>query len=285
MAGPSPGETPGASPLRFADLRTRILSATVLAVVALTDLYLGGIWVMVFVAAACGVMMCEFRSITLLRGGRSGWDAAYPVSAVAGAAAVAALWSPAAALIWLAWGMAVSTAVDLASGRRGTAGWGAVGIAYLGLAGIAFLYLRNTDPHGFATVVWLLLVVAASDIGGYFAGRLVGGPKLWPRVSPKKTWAGTVGGVVLAVAVGAAFGTGLPEADASRLAAVSAITALVSQAGDLAESALKRHFGVKDSGRLLPGHGGLFDRLDGLIAASLAVGLISWWRGTTVFGW
>lgn len=285
MAATPPGEAPGASPARFADLRTRILSATALAVVALTDLYLGGIWTMLFVAAACGVMMWEFRSVTLHRGGAAGWDAAYPVSAVAGAAAVAVLWSPAAALIWLAWGLAVSTGVDLAADRRGGAAWGAVGIVYLGLAGIAFLYLRGAEPHGFAIVVWLFLVVAASDIGGYFAGRVVGGPKLWPRVSPKKTWAGTLGGIALATAVGAGTGAVLPGADALRLGAISAITAMVSQAGDLAESALKRHFGVKDSGRLLPGHGGLLDRFDGLIAASLAVGLVTWWRGATVFGW
>jgi phosphatidate cytidylyltransferase len=256
-----------------------------LVAVALTALYLGGIWAMLFVAAACGAMTWEFRSITVHRGGGCGWDAAYPVSAVSGAALVATLWSPGASLIWLAWGLAVSSGVDFGAGRRDAARWGVLGIVYLGLAGIAFLYLRNSGPHGFAIVVWLFLVVAASDIGGYFAGRIIGGPKLWPRVSPKKTWAGTLGGVALAVVVGAIFAAVAGGGPVAAVCVVSAITALVSQAGDLAESALKRHFGVKDSGRLLPGHGGALDRFDGLIAATLLTGLVTWWRGGAALIW
>lgn len=276
---------PDAPSARFADLRTRVLSAVALTAVALTSLYLGGIWAMLFVAAACGAMMWEFRSVTLHRGGPCGMDAAYPVSAVAGAAVVSVLWSPAGALVWLAWTVPASAVADLLGGRRRAVGWGLLGTVYLGLAGIAFLYLRGSGAEGFAVVVWLFFVVAASDIGGYFAGRLIGGPKLWPRVSPKKTWAGSLGGIALAVLAGGAFGALMPGAHPGTVGLASAITALVSQAGDLAESALKRHFGVKDSGRLLPGHGGALDRFDGLVAATLAVGVVTWWRGETVLIW
>jgi phosphatidate cytidylyltransferase len=138
---------------------------------------------------------------------------------------------------------------------------------------------------GFAAALWLFLVVAAADVGGYFAGRLIGGPKLWPRVSPKKTWAGSLGGIALAVAMGAMFSAVVSGTDPGEVCMLSAAVALVSQAGDLAESALKRHFGVKDSGRLLPGHGGALDRFDGLVAAALAAALVAWWRGGTVLVW
>ena len=122
-------------------------------------------------------------------------------------------------------------------------------------------------------------------MGGYFAGRLIGGPKLWPRVSPNKTWAGIGGGVVLAAGLGGLFSWATTGTYLAQVCAVSVAAAVVSQGGDLAESALKRHFGVKDSGRLLPGHGGALDRLDGLVAAVLVVALVTWWRGTTVFIW
>jgi len=238
-----------------------------------------------FVAAVCGAMMWEYRSVTLHGGGPCGGDALYPVSAVAGAVVVTAVWSPLGGLIWLGWGIVAATAADLLSRRYRAAWWGLAGIVYLGLAGIAFLFLRIGSHNGLATAVWLFLVVAASDIGGYFAGRMIGGPKLWPRVSPKKTWAGTAGGAVLAMAAGGSFAAATEGGPVWAVCLISAVTALVSQAGDLAESALKRHFGVKDSGRLLPGHGGAMDRFDGLVAAALLTGIVTWWRGGTAVIW
>ena len=138
---------------------------------------------------------------------------------------------------------------------------------------------------GKVPALWLFLVVVSADVGGYFAGRLIGGPKLWPRVSPKKTWAGAGGGIGLAVLLGGLFSWATSGTYFLQVCVVSAGAAVVSQVGDLAESALKRHFGVKDSGRLLPGHGGALDRFDGLIAAALVVALIVWWRGQTIFIW
>ncbi len=175
--------------------------------------------------------------------------------------------------------------VDLLTGRRRAMSWGLIGGALIGSAGIAMLYLRNLDPLGFETVLWVILVVIAADVGGYFAGRIIGGPKLWPRVSPNKTWAGSLGGIVLAVIVGAAVSLSTADSNLGLICAVSAVVAVVAQAGDLAESALKRHFGVKDAGRLMPGHGGVLDRFDGLITAALAVAAMVWFHGSTILLW
>jgi phosphatidate cytidylyltransferase len=270
---------------RFADLKTRIISGIGAAAVGLTLVYLGGVWAMLLIALVSGAMIWEYRSITWHGGGACGFDVAFLLSGVVGGVVVAQLWSWPAGFVWLAWSLAVAAGADLAAGRRWAIGWGVAGGAYIGAAGIGFLYLRAMEPHGFATALWVFLVVAAADVGGYFAGRLIGGPKLWPRVSPKKTWAGTAGGVALAVGLGGLFSWATTGTHFVVVGAVSAGAAVLSQGGDLAESALKRHFGVKDSGRLLPGHGGALDRFDGLVAAVLVVALTVWWRGQTVLIW
>jgi phosphatidate cytidylyltransferase len=152
------------------------------------------------------------------------------------------------------------------------------GIGYALAASIASSAVRLDPLWGFAALMLVLLVVWATDIGGYFAGRLVGGPKLWPRVSPKKTWAGAIGGLAasLGVAIGFAaldFGKTVP------LLALAAVLSVTSQLGDLFESAVKRRFGVKDSSHIIPGHGGLMDRLDGFVAAVVLAALFGFLRG------
>jgi phosphatidate cytidylyltransferase len=230
-------------------------------------------------------MIWEFRSITLHRGGACGFDAAFLLGGVVGAVILAQFISYPAALLWLLLSLAAGAVADLVAGRPRVVVWGVLGGTYFGAAGLGFLYLRAMEPQGFNTALWVFLVVAAADVGGYFAGRLIGGPKLWPSVSPKKTWAGAGGGIVLAVVAGALFSWASAGTFFVQVGLVSAAAAVVSQGGDLAESALKRHFGVKDSGRVLPGHGGAMDRFDGLVAAVLAVALISWWRGQSVLIW
>lgn len=170
-----------------------------------------------------------------------------------------------------------------------------VGGVYISAAVIAFVALRGIEtcngepcasgPIGLLSILWAALVVIAADVGGYFAGRVIGGPKLWPRVSPKKTWAGLGGGVVLAFIVGGLFSWATTGTYFYQVCTVSMIAALLSQGGDLAESAVKRRFGVKDSGSILPGHGGLLDRLDGHMAAILVAAVVTFSRGQPVFVW
>jgi phosphatidate cytidylyltransferase len=152
-------------------------------------------------------------------------------------------------------------------------GWLAGGLLYIALAVLAAMWIRHDAKVGLPSFLWLLAVVWATDIFAFFSGRRFGGPKLAPRVSPSKTWSGLAGGM-LAAAIVSAVCAAWAEADWWRLAAWGAMVAVVAQAGDLAESATKRRFGVKDSGQLIPGHGGILDRVDGLLAALLFVAAI-----------
>jgi phosphatidate cytidylyltransferase len=137
---------------------------------------------------------------------------------------------------------------------------------------VALLWLRHQPVHGRETVVWLLACIWATDIGAYFVGRAAGGAKLAPSISPGKTWSGLVGGMAWAAVTSAAVGYAFGLGETMSLAVIGAVLAVVGQGGDLLESAAKRRAGVKDSGRLIPGHGGLLDRIDGLIAVLVAVG-------------
>lgn len=160
----------------------------------------------------------------------------------------------------------------------------AAGLAYSVVAVAALAWLRADAAGGLAALVFLLAVVWSSDIGAYVAGRLLGGPRLAPAISPGKTWSGAAGGLLAAMGAGAVvtawwhgrLGAALPHA---------ALLGVASQLGDLLESAAKRRFGVKDSGRLIPGHGGLLDRLDGLMAAALVAGAWAWATGQGASEW
>jgi phosphatidate cytidylyltransferase len=158
------------------------------------------------------------------------------------------------------------------------------GILWIVLAAAALLWLRADPATGRANLLFLLLLIWASDVGGYLVGRLVGGPRLAPLISPGKTWSGTVGGIAGALAVGwaAAWTTG---GDCPWVAAVATMLCVIGQLGDLAESWAKRRFGVKDSGTLIPGHGGLLDRLDALIAVAPFAALLALCLGRGVLLW
>ena len=146
----------------------------------------------------------------------------------------------------------------------------AVGVLFACLPGIALLWLRSDEPLGAAAVYFIIAAVAATDIAAYFSGRLIGGAKLWPRVSPNKTWAGLIGGVIAASVTGFVTSYLVSGAVPLHLTEMGGLLALVSQCGDLAESALKRRFGTKDASTLIPGHGGFMDRVDGLATAAIA---------------
>ncbi len=165
----------------------------------------------------------------------------------------------------------------------------ASGLLYVGCAALTLFWLRERPGSGRVEVFFLLFAVWATDSGAYLAGRLIGGPKLAPRLSPSKTWAGLAGGVGAAFLIGvtfAALASPMPEGSGVlRAGLLGALLALIAQGGDLAESALKRRFGKKDSGRLIPGHGGLLDRLDGLLAAAPAAALFALILGRRTLLW
>ncbi|MBR0650405.1 phosphatidate cytidylyltransferase [Roseomonas terrae] len=264
-----------AEPKRWRDLRKRFLSALVLGPTALACIWLGSEpWTMLVAVAAAllsweWVHLCGYRTRALP-------GLAVPV-AVFAAGTLAVVEHPHAALLLLLalWVVAWWTA-DRGRDKRGqSAGWLAAGVLYIGLAGIALIELRHDNVAGEVNVLFLFLVVWASDIGAYLAGRLFGGPKLAAAVSPNKTWSGAVGGLAAAMLVGAATAMVLAPDGLARAAAVAAILGVFSQGGDLLESWIKRRFDVKDSSALIPGHGGLLDRLDGVLAAAPVAALLA----------
>ena len=162
--------------------------------------------------------------------------------------------------------------------------WLFAGAFYICLPCAALIWLRNDSFSGMITILWIFAIVWSADSAAYIAGRAIGGPKLAPRISPKKTWAGFIGGIGFASIVGGGFAL-YWDGSPLNLALWSGAVAIASQAGDLLESIIKRHFGVKDSSQLIPGHGGVLDRVDALIIASLAVALLKITTGKSVMPW
>lgn len=285
MTMASDDQTAAASGAKFADLKTRLLSAIVVGLAALACLWFGGVWIAALAALAGGAMMAEWRNITakgLEQPLRSG---SLYIFAVGWAGLI--LWAQGVgiAVFGLLAMVLYAVIADSRRGDRAAGLWSALGALYIGAAVIAVVLLRGVEPFGFATILWAALVVIAADVGGYFAGRLIGGPKLWPAVSPKKTWAGLGGAVVLAFLTGWIFSGATTGTFFPQVCAVSVIAAVLAQGGDLAESALKRHFDVKDASAILPGHGGVLDRLDGHMAAILVAAVVTFSRGQPVFVW
>lgn len=260
----------------------RLVSGAVLAALAVACVLLGAPYFHLFIAVAALVLALEWAR--LCGEGRLG---AAGLVAVAGALATLIPVSAGRPV----WSLAVALLAALASGAacviegRARAGWLALGVGYIGLPCAAMIWLFSDPKWGQATVLWLIAAVAATDIGAYFVGRAVGGPKLAPRISPNKTWAGLIGGGVAAALVGVGTALWLAAERLWPLVLVSAALAIISQAGDLAESRVKRRFDVKDSGAIMPGHGGLLDRVDGLIVATLVVAAGVWISGESVLAW
>ena len=157
----------------------------------------------------------------------------------------------------------------------GNAQLSGAGVLYAGLPVVALGWIRGDEPLGFLATLFVLLSVIVTDIGAYASGRTLGGPKLWPAVSPNKTWSGLIGGVLAASIAGGLFAWLSGTGSASWLAGLGLVLGLVAQGGDLAESALKRHFGLKDSSNLIPGHGGVMDRMDGIVTASVIAAIVA----------
>ncbi|MBD8891062.1 phosphatidate cytidylyltransferase [Roseibium litorale] len=247
----------------MADLRARVLSALVLGPAVLALSCFGGAPYDGLVLVAGVLILWEWFTIT-------GTIFKSP-SGLAGLLALAAsglsyhLGLPIAAFGLVLAGMILCYILGKAAR---TARWGAEGVLYAGLSMLALMAVRRGDL-GQVFIFFLLVVIWATDICAYFVGRFLGGPKLWTRVSPNKTWSGALGGLTFAVLFGGGFVLAAGQTEPLGWMLLAGLLSIVSQIGDLAESALKRRFKVKDSSQLIPGHGGVMDRVDGLVAAAV----------------
>ncbi|PVA11661.1 phosphatidate cytidylyltransferase [Pelagivirga sediminicola] len=247
-------------PQRWRDLNARMISAAVMIVVGIVLLWAGG---MIFAAALWVIGGAMIWELARMLGGRV-W--APGMGAVAGIALAVAWALP----LWLA-----------LPGLVCVAGFGAWQLptrrVLFGVYGASILLACHTAgllrvDAGLAWILWVICVVVATDVAGYFAGRALGGPKFWPAISPKKTWSGTIAGWLAAAVMGLGFGIYLGVG--AQLMLLSVLVSVTGQAGDIAESWIKRRAGVKDSSNLIPGHGGVLDRFDAMLGAVLLVGVL-----------
>ena len=245
------------------DLRPRVITGGVLIAVGIAVIWLGGSVFAVTAALVTGLMVWELaRMVAADKAAQAVQLAVLTAASLLLARNVSAIF-----VVPLLLAPAVGGVLLLRTHHAVFALY-ALGIT---VAGFGLALFRDT--YGVVWLFWLVIVVASTDIAGYFGGRLIGGPKFWPAISPKKTWAGIVAGWLAAAAIGLIF---LGLTDAGRdLIWISAVLAFASQMGDVAESAIKRRMGVKDSSNLLPGHGGLLDRFDALLGASLFMLLVA----------
>ena len=269
MTASDDGPATGSAPQRFGpDLWPRVAAAVAMGSVALAATWIGGFLFAAFWWLASIVVLWEWQRLV---GGERLIVARVVAGAVALAlAALSALHDSIAGVV-AALILGAAAVGWIAGGRQGI--WAAAGVLYAGALVASVGLLRVSPSFGMASILWLFAVVWGADIAAYFAGRLIGGPRLWPRVSPGKTWAGAIVGAFAGAVLGLMLG-----AWTNRLAALfwlGLATAIVSQLGDLFESALKRRFGVKDSSGLIPGHGGLMDRLDAFTSASFFAAVVA----------
>jgi phosphatidate cytidylyltransferase len=257
----------GVAPSHAANIGLRLVSAAALAIIAFAAAW-GGVLPFAGVVLAVALLMSwEWSSV--VRG--EGLDVTLVVHglSVAAAVALAAFGMAALGVAALVIGTIIVAALEF--GARPILS--AAGVLYAGLAAVALIWLRGSEPMGFEAVLFIVLVVAATDTMAFAAGRLIGGPRLAPAVSPNKTWSGLVGGVSGAgIAAGVfAYAIGAPVV---ALVLTGLVMGVVAQLGDLAESAMKRAFNVKDASQLLPGHGGFMDRMDGLVPVAVVLALV-----------
>lgn len=260
-------------PAKQNNLVIRVVSAAVLAPLAIAAAYIGG-WLFVFfwAAAAAGIVWEWFSLVSAGQSRR-------PLIAAACALIAAVLfaqygrWDIALDVTLLG---AVAAALFGPPGRRG---WLAAGTLYGGAVVLAPMLLRADADYGFLAIIFLFALVWGTDIFAYFVGRSLGGPKLVPRISPNKTWSGALGGTLVAVGIATLLAAMLQLSNPGRLALVALVLSAIAQIGDLLESWIKRRFGAKNSSELIPGHGGLMDRLDGFVTAGFAAACIGLVRG------
>jgi phosphatidate cytidylyltransferase len=249
------------------DFGQRVISGLVMAAVAALFTFAGVTTFSVLVVVVALLLSWEWGR--LVHGRDADVVVAIHVGSAGAAAALAAFGYVGLGLLALPIGAILAMVLSL--GRNSA--YSALGVFYAGLPAVTLIWLRSDPTLGLLAIIFVIVIVIASDTFGFIFGRVLGGPRLWPRLSPNKTWSGMIGALVASSIIGALFWFVVPGASAVRLAATGVVLSLAAQAGDLAESAIKRRFGAKDSGSLIPGHGGVMDRVDGLIAAAAVVGL------------
>jgi phosphatidate cytidylyltransferase len=258
------------------DLSRRVASALLLVPLGLLTTYVGGWLFLAVCAVAAGIILWEWTTLVV--------RSADPRILVPGIVALLAATvlgggsGSGAAIGAIAIGAVLAAGVMAASPPRsppaGGAIWGAGGVIYAGAALVSSIMLRNDPELGFAALLFLFATVWATDIFAYLAGRTFGGPLLWSQVSPNKTWSGATGGLAGGVAAGGLVAYASGGTSPAVAGVLALVLSIVAQGGDLFESAIKRRFGAKDASSLIPGHGGVMDRLDGFIFAALAAVLI-----------
>ncbi len=254
----------------FSDLIPRVVSALALVLVGLGCIWVGGDVFGVLLIIAAGLMAWEtsrMHSEQML--------VHYAYGLVIAAVVLSTIFLPAT---WTA----VLAAFAIAAALFGHHTRPPVVFASVGIVVACATLFVLRSQFGFDWTLWLLVVVVASDVGGYFAGKLIGGPKILPRISPKKTWSGTLGGWALAAVIGIL--AMLMGMGGFGLVVLSIVVAIAAQIGDLLESLMKRKAGIKDSSNLIPGHGGLLDRFDGVMGAAVALGLVLALGGAGLLG-
>ncbi|MEL6585156.1 MAG: phosphatidate cytidylyltransferase [Pseudomonadota bacterium] len=241
---------------QFADLAPRLATAFALLLIGGVAIWLGGIWFVALISVITGVMLWELATMV-----RTGPKRANLIACVGGGALFFSSLLPIGFALPLLLLVPMTAIAFIRNRRRIMVGFSAAIV----LAGLSLM--QHLTQFGLIWMLWLVAVVVMSDVAGYFAGRVLGGPKFWPRVSPKKTWSGTVAGWIGAGCIGWIW---VVWQDAGwETIGISVALAMMAQMGDIAESAVKRVCGVKDSSNLLPGHGGLFDRFDAMLGAAL----------------
>ncbi len=251
----------------------RVGSAIAMLAITLSVAVAGGIWFQVFCVMLAALIFNEYRRITA-----SAITPAAVLAAAIGLAVALILWFAASAPVAVIFLVVAVAAIGAWEMWRGSQCWAAVGLAYSALPFLALVSVRGGTIAGLYALLFVFACVWAADTLAYFAGRTIGGPKLAPAISPKKTWSGFAGGIAGSLLAGPALLWALGLAPSAWAGLVAIGLSLMAQGGDLFESWIKRRFGVKDSGSLIPGHGGVLDRIDGLIFASVA----AWCLGEVV---
>jgi|TARA_R110002124_G_scaffold121895_5_gene280309 phosphatidate cytidylyltransferase len=260
-------------------LQQRVVSALVLAPIAIGALYLGGVYFLVFLIGASAIMAYEWcRASVETTPGIVTAITALTVISVLVMTYNSNIFQLIAIIIS---GSALTAAVAAFLSGKERIVWAFFGPICIGVPVVALMMLRSLPDTGFALTFGLFLVIWATDIGAYFSGKSIGGPKIAPSISPNKTWAGLIGGIIAAMIVAFGVNSLLIDGQVATIGilGLGAVCAIFAQVGDFAESAWKRHFGIKDASNLIPGHGGVMDRLDGVFLTAPILMAILMWNG------